>query len=340
MDTAPTVTTRPLRIAYVGNFQPEHSTENHVRQAAERVGHTVIELQENTAGTWDLLRTEPEQLGADLLLWTRTGWDWPAMTGWSWEQATQYQADALDALRAAGVPSVGFHLDRWWGLDREAQVYDEPFFGCDLVCTADGGHQAEWEAADVNHHWLPPGVLLAECERQPSANAHAEPIVWVGSWQRYHAEWLPYRRELVQGLRRRYRRQFGIYPRRGQGLRGEKLTDLYAATKVVVGDSCLAGGATHYWSDRIPETLGRGGLLLHPEVEGLDEHYTPGEHLLTYELGDWDGLHRLIDWVLANPEQADVIRREGRHHVMAHHTYEVRVQQLVQLATDQGLLPA
>jgi hypothetical protein len=330
----------PLRVAYVGNFQPEHSTENHVLQALGNLGHHVLPLQENSAATWDQLRTDQLPEPVDVLLWTRTGWDWPAMTGWSWEQATQYQADALDAMAKAGVPTIGFHLDRWWGLDRELQVYDEPFFGCDLVATADGGHAEQWEAANVNHVWMPPGVLLAECQRapRPRPDYARTPIVWVGSWQRYHAEWLPYRRELIQRLQRRYRRQLGLFPRRGQGLRGAELTDLYAAAKVVVGDSCLAGDATHYWSDRIPETLGRGGLLIHPEVHGLADHFTPGEHLLTYKLGDWDQLYEHIDWALAHPDEAAAIRTAGQAHVMQHHTYERRMDQLLAEARRQELL--
>lgn len=335
---APT-TAAPLTIAYVGNFGPEHSTENHVRQAAERVGHTVVPLQENTVDTWAALAAMRPADAPDLLLWTRTGWPWPEMTGWSWEEAQTVQADVLDHMADLGVPTVGFHLDRWWGLDRAHQVLEEQFFRCDLVVTADGGHPDHWADAGVAHLWLPPGVLLAECERPVSARPpRVPPVVWVGSWQHYHPEWRDYRVELITRLRRRYRNRMGVYPRGGRGLRGAALTDLYGAARVVVGDSCLAGGATRYWSDRIPETLGRGGLLVHPEVDGLAEHFTPDVHLLTYPLGDWAALFDRIDWALANPDAAQAIRDAGRAHVMAHHTYEVRVGQVLDECYSRELL--
>lgn len=334
-----------LTIAYVGNFEPEHSTENHVRAAAERLGHTVVPLQENTIDAWNHLHLLGAGEHADLVLWTRTGWDWQHMCDISHEQATVMQLDALDHLADVGVPTVGFHLDRWWGLDREAQVFDEPFFRSGMVITAEGGREDEWAVADVNHHWLPPGVLLAECERPlgtPEAGRprRVEDVIWVGSWNRYHPEWRDYRVELVTRMRRVYRNRFGVYPRGRVAARGAKLTELYGRSKVVVGDSCLAGDPTptRYWSDRIPETLGRGGLLVHPWVEGLEEWFTPGEHLLTYTLHDFDEFEAQVAWALAHPTEATEIREAGRAHVMKHHTYERRVEQVLVLARADGLL--
>ena len=309
-------------------------------QAAERVGHQVVRLQENKTETWTDFGPYD---GLDFVLWTRTGWDWPHLTGWSWEEATARQRVLLNEMRQRGTPTVGFHLDRWWGLDREGQIDVEPFFRCDLVCTADGGHEAEWEAAGVNHVWLPPGVSLAECERTPTVQPDfaRTPVVWVGSWQHYHPEWLPYRRELIRRLRQKYRRQIGLYPKRGRGIRGQPLTDLYNSAKIVIGDSCLSGGATAYISDRIPETLGRGGFLIHPWVEGvMDELYTDGEHLATYTVGDWGQLFDKIDHYLEHDQERDEIRHAGRDHVMAHHTYERRVEQVIDICKQRGLLGA
>jgi hypothetical protein len=323
--------TTALRVGYIGNFNPEHSTENHVKTAFERVGHEVVPLQENDADTWRILTDN--RVSFDFVLWTRTGWDWPHDTGWTWEQAVANQERALDDLSERGTPTVGFHLDRWWGLNRTGQVYDEPFFQCDLVITADGGHPDEWADVGVNHHWLPPGVSLAECERTPQTRAlyARTPIVWVGSWQRYHEEWVRYRHQLIGALRGRFRRDVGLYPRRGQAVRGQDLVDLYETATVVVGDSCLAGNAHHYWSDRIPETVGRRGFLIHPEVVGLDEHFTVGEHLVTYPVGDWEALCDLVDRYLVDDEGREYIRNTGKAHVMEHHTYERRAEQIVDL---------
>ena len=97
--------------------------------------------------------------------------------------------------------------------------------------------------------------------------------------------------------------------------------------KVVVGDSCLAGGITNYWSDRIPETCGRGAFLIHPEVEGLaDEH----PDLVTYPLEDFDALGLLIDFYLQETETRYEFAKLNRTHVLNHHTYQHRMARLLQ----------
>lgn len=329
-----TTTDTPLRWAYIGNFRPEHSTENHVKAALERIGHHVTPLQEDDLATWDYLDGNPSP--PDVILWTRTGWDPPV--------PHDLQRKLLMIAEDSEVPTVGYHLDRWWGLNREGQVREEPFFRCSLVCTADGGHADQWAEAGVNHRWMPPGVLLAEVERPWSGErspllGRSGDIVWVGSWRSYHPEWQPYRHALIQQLTRRYRRRLVVLPRPGQSIRGAALTELYGSAVVVIGDSCLAGGATHYWSDRVPETLGRGGLLVHPDVPGLRDNFDQVDALALYTLGDWPGLFDRIDALAAlSPEARQARSDDARSHVIHHHTYEARMLELTDvLMGSRGL---
>lgn len=90
---------------------------------------------------------------------------------------------------------------------------------------------------------------------------------------------------------------------------------------------------THYASDRVPETLGRGGFLIHPAVEGVTDgsHFTDGTHLVTWPLGDWDGLDDKIRYYLEHDTARRRIAAAGREHVLSHHTYSVRVRQLAAL---------
>lgn len=320
-----------LNIAYVGNFDPPHSTENHVLQALRSLDYDVAPLQENRLETWRLL-ADADRYAWDLVLWTRTRWEPPV--------PENVQLDALDALERASVPSVGFHLDRWFGLAREHEVVDAPFFRCDLVCTADGGHGPEFAEAGVMHMWLPPAVSEFECVLGTPEVRFSSPVAFVGSWNGYHPEW-QHRQQLVHHLRARYRNRVAFWPAPGApAVRGDDLRNLYASTTVNVGDSCLAGGATHYWSDRVPETLGRGGFLLHPYVEGLGDHFDIGDHLVTWRLGDWDQLDRLIDYYVENPDEAKRIALAGRDHVLEHHTYTVRMRQLVNALAAMDMLSA
>lgn len=329
---------RKLRIAYIGNFGPEHSTENHVKRALEHNGHTVLPHQENDPSLWTALATfGPSEV--DFVLWTRTGWDWTAYG----RDQNGMQADQLRFLLRArdnGIPVIGFHLDIWWGLKREREVYTEPFFQSDLVITADGGHADRWLDAGIRHHWMPPAVSLAECELGHRDEEMASPVAFVGNWQGdYHPEHR-HRHELVRWLENNFRRDCAFWPKPGQhAVRGEALRNLYQSVDVLVGDSCFAGtGLARYWSDRVPESLGRGGFLIHPYVEGMGEAgFGPGR-MGIWTAGDWDALGHEIEWALANPDERKVQAAAGREHVMKHHTYERRMEQLVELLVERGLL--
>lgn len=328
-----------LRVAQIGNFGPEHSTENHLHRALLNNGHLATKAQENVRGAFDLASRQLD--GLDLILWTRTGWDWPFIYGPGGDTiALQAQALMLARAKIAGVPIVAFHLDRWWDLNREHQL-DEPFFQCDIVITADGGNQERFAAKGINHVWFPPGVSRDECEPGMFRDEFHSKLAFVGSWQGgYHQEH-QHRFELVAWLRKNFRRDCAFWPKEGRpAVRGQDLRDLYASVDVVVGDSCFAGSTkgAYYWSDRIPETIGRGGYLLHPWVEGLQGQFTTACHMGTWTAGDWDGLGNAIEWALTHPDDRRAVARQGREHVLQHHTYEVRVQQLVDLLNERNLL--
>ena len=321
------------RVAYLGNFGATHSTENHVARAFTANGHTVYPLQEDKVESWEILRD-----------WCRTG-NWPGAHGQptfvlrtrTWERPDFKAHETMRMLADSGVPTIGFHLDRWWGLPREQEVATQAFFKCGLVITADGGHAQNWVDAGVNHMWLPPGVSRAECLRTPMWRAEhdglEDKVVFVGSWQGYHPEW-PWRMQLIAWLEFTYGDRFVAFPKPNQpAVRGQALADLYGTGAVFVGDSCLVGAPSNYWSDRIPETLGRGGMLVHPWVDGLETHFGP-EHLATFPIPDFDALKLTIDHYLNNAEDRIAMADAGQKHVLANHTYEVRVDQIIKAGRD------
>lgn len=321
-----------MRVVYVGNFGPEHSTENHVARALTNNGHDLVFMQESGLD-WSRVDYTAKVTDADLFMWTRTAGFDPA------DLTTQH--DAIETLRRAGIPTVGYHLDRWWGLNRQPDIMRSPFFRVDLLVTADGGHDTEWAEVGVNHHWMPPAISRDEANRGTYTPAYAADVGFVGNLVGYgHPEWAPYRQDLFNHLNKKYRGRFRVFPGQGRpAIRGKALQDLYASVKVVVGDSCLAGGATHYWSDRVPETLGRGGNLIHPWVVGLAEQHP---HLETWPLvsGGFDALGDLIDDMLEDTDQRREAYIAANHaHTLEHHTYERRMADLIELLRVKGLLP-
>ena len=289
-----------------------------MRRALESLDVEVVQLQESG---YDWTNLKQDTQGADFMLWTRTaGYDPTDMDG-QWL-----------AVKSLGIPTVGYHLDRFWGIlgdGRQHAINRSPFFHQDLVCTADGGHQQEWGDAGVNHRWYPPAVLREEAQvGEPSDRWRAD-VAFVGNLVSYgHVEWQSYRRSLYKYLSTKYRRnRFRVFPAgREPAIRGKDLQDLYASVKVVVGDSCLAGGIERYWSDRIPETCGRGGFLIHPEVVGLAGEYP---HLVTYPLENFAVLGGLIDRYLADDEERGRVATLNRQHVLDGHTYQHRMIRLI-----------
>jgi hypothetical protein len=311
-----------VRVAYVGNFSQPHCTEVHVAQALETNGHEVVRIQEH-ASRWAEVPGDAQAASPDFVLWTTTHDLAPPPT---YPEQRQF-------LAGCGVPVVGYHLDLWWGLRRSDQIGRRPFFEVDLLCTADGGHDADWAAAGVNHVWFPPAVSEAECAPGQPRDEFAADVAFVGSWNGYHPE-STHRRDLVKFLRTVGCR---FWPEPGKhAVRSEALRDLYASVKVVVGDSCNVPWNPCYWSDRIPETLGRGGFLLHPHVDGLQ--FVDGDHLVTWQANDWQELNQKIGRYLADPDERAHIAAQGRRHVLEHHTYEVRMRQLVDLLRARSMV--
>jgi FkbM family methyltransferase len=323
--------TRPLSIAYVGNYRAPWCTEVHVAATLEALGHTVHRVQEDDlhagkAGPdglgWLELPNHVAALGADLLLWTRT---------WACQQPDD-QRTALAVLAERGVPTVAYHLDLYLGTVREHQIEDEPWWGSAHLFTPD--QRLDYDVrTEGRHHWLPPAVYGPEARLLPAQLAYRADVAFVGSVQTYHPEWA-HRRELVANLQRKYGNGFRRYPRAQRPVRGDQLNTVYSSSKVAVGDSYGAGTIPGYWSDRIPETIGRGGVLVHPNVPGLTECFTPGEHLSTWDVGDWGGMHAAIERLLADPQAREAQRAQGMLHVQRHHTYDVRLQQLLGYLAD------
>lgn len=302
-----------MRIGYIGNFRPSWSTENHVRLSLEELGHEVIQFQEDKHQAEAVLGTAfAEQL--DLLFWTRT---------WG------IQGDSLAMLKHLPCPSVAYHLDLYAGLKRAAMLRTEPWWKSDYVFTTDNGSSEFWEKHKVKHYYLPPGVYGKECYLAEPDPEIKQDVIFTGSYG-YHSEWA-YRPLLIDNLREHYKDRFTLYEH-SSGRRGHSLNVLYASVGVVVGDSCCIGfDHPYYWSDRVPEVLGRGGFLIHPRITGLEDDFTDGVHLVLYDYNNWDELYEKIDYYRVHPEEREKIRLAGHEQVKANDTYIHRMQSVLEV---------
>lgn len=306
-----------MRIAFLGNFRVPHSSETHHAASLEALGHTVDRLQESEARAAAVLASAEN---ADLFVWVHThGWRTPGMDG------------VVRGLKRRKIPTLTYHLDLWFGLRRRRDIRrTDPYWQLDHFFTADR-RMAEWLTANtrIRGHYLPAGVFHEECYAVPPRDRFD--VAFVGS-KPYHPEWA-YRGELIDWLTATYGEQFRHYGNGGRGVvRGTELNQVYADAKVVVGDSlCLNYNYPDYWSDRVYETLGRGGFLIHPRVPGMESHFRDREHLVFYEYGDFDQLRELIGYYLAHDGERGLIRQAGHDLVRTHHTYVNRWRSILEV---------
>jgi SAM-dependent methyltransferase len=331
-----------MKIAYVGNFTQKHCTECHLALTLEMLGHEVIRIQEdNPQESLDNIIIAG---GFDLFLFTRT---WGNLV----------EPEHLEMLKERGIPTVSYHLDLYVGLTRkylhhgkniEEVFKTDPFWRTDYVFTPDGDeeHAKVFKANGVNHYYMKPGVFESECyldPRQTNIKPHHE-VLFVGGGDRIgsphiygHPEW-NYRNELITWLYDTYGGRFTKFGHPQETIRNERLNQLYADTKVVVGDSvCLNNFTqTHYWSDRVYETIGRGGFLIHPYINGLNEEFTGDENIVFYEYGDFDQLKEKIDYYLEHDAEREKIRSAGQKFVKENCTYTHRLKQMLEIVKPKS----
>lgn len=307
------------KIVFLGNFRVDYSTESHHVKTLEDMGHKVIKLQETQATSEEVFSAAKD---ADLFIWVHThGWKTPGRLSMS---------NILKMLHAEGVQTMTYHLDLWFGLKRQKDLsYDPVYKEIGHFFTVDS-KMADWfnKKTKVQGHYLPAGVYDKEATYRPIKNAKHE-IIFVGS-KKYHPEW-KYRTKLINWLEQSYGDKFEHWGNDGLGtVRGKELNKLYASTKIVVGDSlCPNFTYPNYWSDRVYETLGRGGFLIHPHVPGMENEFADKEHLVFYQYGNYNQLRELINYYLENDEEREAIRLAGHKFVKENYTYKNRWEHIL-----------
>lgn len=248
---------------------------------------------------------------ADMFVWARTHGYAP-------------EGDAHGMLRRiedSGVPTVGVHLDLYWGIPRrEAEIGRHPWWTCQWMFTADGGPRP-WAAKGVaRHRWLPPPLGVSLHRRGMITARYLTTAVFVGGYvPDIHGQ---HRRDLLTWAARTWRDRFVRYGR-GRQIWGDQLAHLYASAQVAVGDSARA---SHYWSDRLIRTLGVGGLLAHPLVEGMDELGFTDDVLIRYR---WGRYAEILQRFEAMSEQDRQAMRDAAYTVVGdRHLWTHRLQQI------------
>jgi hypothetical protein len=299
-----------MHITIVGNGRWKYNAEHDWATGFEGLGHTAKIIHEPSSTPTQLFEAAER---SDLLLWIPSGFYNTA--------ETVKQCSKLTAV-------AGWHADLFWGLDRKGWK-DLPLWHADAVFTADGDHQELWSLMGVNHKWLLPGVRKQwVVKRGAPREGFLCDVAFVGNnGSNYHERW-GYRAELLEHLQEMCARRGWVFRNPGGDTRNiqrdRRMNDFYRSAKVTVGDSlCLYQTRTRYWSDRVYEATGRGGVLIMPSLEHLDQQ--TGGWLPMYPWGDWKKLEMMVGDLLADADQRDFLRKRGKEWAMGH-TYDERAK--------------
>ena len=301
-------------IAFIGNFENEHSTENHILWALEQgLGYEVEKLQENKVTIKEIY--EACEFNR-MLFWVRTP-DWLRVLDDEMEEL-------LEWCKKEGIKTIALHLDKFWSIpDREGLIGRIPFWKCAYCFTADGSRQEDFAKRGVNHFWMRPAVSEVYCHPGTPRDEYRCDVGFVGA-RFYHAEY-PFRRDMVGFLEETYGDRF----KHIEGVRGHLLNDVYASMKICVGD-CFAAGTPMYVSDRLAETTGRFGFILHPKVQGFEEF-----PCAKYNPQDLNDLGVQIEYWLGHESQRQDVRHYCAGHVRKHDTWTIRMREVLEVVNGK-----
>jgi len=309
-----------MKITFLGNFGVDFSSESHHVKSLESLGHEVIKLQERNT-TSELIFEVASR--SDLFVWVHThGWNTPGVLT---------MRELLKLLKSRNIPTLTYHLDLWFGIQRQKEMETEDYWNIQHFFTADK-NMANWlnKNTPVKGHYLAAGVFDQECYLNQNVNQNKD-VVFVGS-RGYHPEW-QWRPQLVDWLRETYGQRFFHYG--GDGIkvvRGHELNMIYAESKVVIGDTlCLNFDYPNYLSDRIFETTGRGGFIIHPYIKGIEDFFEIGKEIVTFKFGDFKDLKSKIDYYVENKKEREEIRRAGSERTKRDHTYLQRWAKILEV---------
>jgi hypothetical protein len=308
-----------MRTIILGDPKIPYSWKNDVVTEAIDLGWEVhtYPASQFTVSTEQILADASSML-PDLFIWPR----------WGVSVESGYRTTTLDMinqLRSLGVITVGIHQDLYWGRnDRLDDLLNGDWWRMDYIFTADGGHQKDFEDIGINHQWLIPPCPLRFAQRAPSMEKYEFDVVFVGGCQPVHEG----RADLLKWAKSTYGSRFKWIGRtNAQQVWPPERNSIYNSAKVILGDSVTGSPEGIVWSDRVPTTLGAGGILVHPNTRGLGVSYD--YHVEPYRRGDYDGLKRIIDDIIQlSPTTRELYRQENHNYIRTNHSWKNRLQDI------------
>ena len=328
-----------MKIAFVGNFSEIYHEEGKAL-SLQRSGHEVIRFYEpdfNLPGDFLMNHHSIFACNPDVIIYAK----FHAFAS----------AKTMLVARDKNIPTVSWMPDLFFGLEREKLITnnslrldyikniqdmddpnDPPIFDSTYVFSPDGGNDDKFKQHNVNHSLVRQAIYDKCCYKgkpqekiRYDGKEYKPDILFVGGKSGVHQ----YRTEMINWMKETYGDRFlHVGWKSDEDFRMDDLNNLIATCKIVIGESVYS---PYYWSNRLYETIGRGGFMIHPFVEGIDKEYKDGDHFITYKSGDFKDLYDKMEYFLKNDIQRQKIADEGMKYTMENHTLMNRAKQVMDI---------
>jgi hypothetical protein len=315
-----------MKIVFIGKFDELYHEEGKAR-GLQKLGHDVYRFDELHTTMRDYVRIT--HIAPDVVIYTKL----------RFKDSVQF----IKQLLKDGILTVSWFPDYCFDWNEGMLKYNKhmcAMSNSDLILIPDGRNSLKWKSLGLKQYCVRQEIYDDMCYVGTPIPDLNKDVLFIGT---VNDAMYKHRVPLIQFLQQTYGNRFlHLGGNNSDTVRNADLNDVIASVKVVIGDSLYAPS---YWSNRIYETIGRGGFILHNEIEDLEKEYSVGEHFDTYKvLAKKIGWGREVDYVdlkikldlyLNNDELRNNIAASGMNYTKQHYTMTNRCSEVVEIIKSE-----
>ncbi len=300
-----------MKILYFADFSEKNKLkrENEIKTALEKLGHTVLPIDENDFDIKNLI----EQANKGDLFFFHHG-------GVITDTPLNFQ---LTITRLETILKNIHCKKAFWLFDKVMGFGDT--FVTNVAPLVDAGflNDDTWIRRHKYANLYP--MHLAWGENLPPTGKYKKEfdndVVFIGSVYGL-------REQFVMSMKEEFGDRFKVYNNKY----GEDFADMCESSKIIVSPKFPFDD--FFWSDRVYRTLIVKGFLIHPRLEGLKEEFRQKYVFETY--GCWDELVDKIHFWLRpeNKTERDNISQRGRNFVFERFAFSNRLRDILEIVNQ------
>jgi len=316
-----------MRIAFIGGFDRLYDEEGKAR-SFEKLGCEVLRVSE--VGFDDSSLNKIKEWSPDVVMSAKFLIE-PSL-----------RDDLFKHCRDNFIKTAAWHPDLYHygppvaGEQRLAWINNKAgLYAADYVFSPEGGEMNDrlYRRLGIKHHTVRQAPfdetvkIVNSADVSDLTDKESIDILFIGSMYQIADQFRP---ALVSFLQSEFNDRFLWLGQTEHQVREERLSTIISKTKIVMGESFYYPG---YWSNRVYETIGRGGFILHPYVPGLEEEFEEGKECVFFDRWNFSDLQNKINYYLdpANEWERKSIVRNGMERVKKDHTLLNRCKQIMEI---------